>query len=203
QAEAPIESHGLIGDLRTAALVTDHGTIDWLCWPRFDSPSVFGALLDADKGGHFRIGCTSPETVTRQSYWAQTNVLVTRFYSEQGVGEVLDFMVIHDDGTSMDTPRRLIRHVRAARGKVNFELVCRPAFNYARTSHRVSLNETGALFETDDLSLRLTSPDRLKVDDDGGVSLKFTLEAGEEKVFCLQPPELEVLGQEASQRLFK
>ncbi|HLT29736.1 MAG TPA: glycoside hydrolase family 15 protein [Myxococcaceae bacterium] len=202
QAEAPIESHGLIGDLRTAALVTDHGTIDWLCWPRFDSPTVFAALLDADQGGHFRIGCTSEETVTRQSYWAQTNVLVTRFYSEQGVGEVLDFMVVHDGGKSMDTPRRLIRHVRAARGKVNFELVCRPAFNYARTPHTLTLDDKGALFETDELSLRLTSPDRLKDDGKDGVILRFTLEAGEEKVFCLQPPELEVLDQTSSTRLF-
>ena len=87
-----ISEHGLIGDLQTTALVTTDGTIDWFCCPRFDSPSVFASLLDRDKGGRFRIAPESDEYVTKQLYFPDTAVLITRFMTPDGVGEVVDFM---------------------------------------------------------------------------------------------------------------
>ena len=87
-----IADHGLIGDLQTAALVSTDGTIDWLCMPRFDSPSVFAALLDAADGGRFQIAPEGGDYTTRQLYLPDTAILVTRFMSEDGVGELIDFM---------------------------------------------------------------------------------------------------------------
>src|SRR5580698_5756164 len=88
----PIEDYGVIGNLRTAALIGRNGSIDWFCFPYFDSPSVFGAILDDRKGGYFRISPTIEQFARKQVYWADTNVLVTRFLSPDGVGEVIDFM---------------------------------------------------------------------------------------------------------------
>src|SRR3954464_13873348 len=88
----PIENYGIIGNLRTAALVGMDGSIDWLCLPYFDSPSVFGAILDDEKGGRFRISTPCDKSRRKQFYWPATNVLVTRFQSESGVGEIIDFM---------------------------------------------------------------------------------------------------------------
>ena len=90
----PIADHGLIGDLQTAALVTTDGSIDWFCCPRFDSPSVFGALLDDEQGGHFRIAPDRGVVQTQQLYLPDTAILVTRFLTEDGVGEVVDFMPV-------------------------------------------------------------------------------------------------------------
>ena len=90
----PIENHGIIGNMRTAALVGLSGTIDWLCFPRFDSPSVFASILDAKKGGHFKIAPVGAEAVHKQLYWPGTNVLVTRFLSDDGVGEITDYMPV-------------------------------------------------------------------------------------------------------------
>ena len=91
---ASISDHGLIGDLQTAALVTTDGTVDWFCCPRFDSPSVFASLLDADKGGHFRIAPDRDDFVSRQLYLPGTAILITRFMTPDGVGEVRDFMPV-------------------------------------------------------------------------------------------------------------
>ena len=96
---ALIEDHGIIGDLHTAALVATDGDIDWLCLPRFDSPSVFASILDDERGGRFRVRCTGATRV-KQMYLPDSNVLVTRFLGEQFVGEVVDFMVPHEQGSS-------------------------------------------------------------------------------------------------------
>src|SRR5262245_40790636 len=95
-----ISDHGLIGDLQTAALVSTDGTVDWLCCPRFDSPSIFASLLDADKGGYFRVAPDSSDCVTKQLYLPGTAILVTRFMTEAGVGEVTDFMPIAGRATT-------------------------------------------------------------------------------------------------------
>src|SRR5215468_8673619 len=87
-----ISNHGIIGDLQTAALVTNDGTVDFFCCPRFDSPSVFASLLDAEKGGFFSIRPASEHYVCRQLYQPNTAMLITRFMAPEGVGEVLDFM---------------------------------------------------------------------------------------------------------------
>src|SRR2546421_7342621 len=90
----PIEDHGVIGDLHTAALVGVDGSIDWLCLPRFDSPSVFAGILDHSRGGSFRISAASQHSTRRQLYVPDTNVLVTRFQAPDGVGEGQDCMPI-------------------------------------------------------------------------------------------------------------
>src|SRR5581483_9730258 len=128
-AYKPISSYGIIGDTHTAALVGLDGSIDWLCLPHFDAPSVFAALLDHRRGGHFSIAPARSDVTHRQLYWPDTNVLVTRFLSADGVGEITDYMPItrpdHRHGH-----HNLVRRVQAARGTVGFELACYPAFNY-------------------------------------------------------------------------
>src|SRR6202020_375583 len=97
-----ISDHGLIGDLQTSALVTTDGCVDWFCCPRFDSPSVFASLLDADKGGYFRIAPEAENCVSKQLYFPDTAMLITRFMTEDGVGEVTDFMPIAPLGQPTD-----------------------------------------------------------------------------------------------------
>src|SRR4051812_38082259 len=149
--ETAIAEHGLIGDLQTAALVTTDGTIDWFCCPRFDSPSVFGALLDDANGGRFAI-TASDECVTKQMYFPDTPVLVTRFLSEGGVAELIDFMPIESPHT-VTQRHRLVRGIRGVRGKVDFELRIEPRFDYGRQSHRTEIDGTNARFETSGLTL--------------------------------------------------
>ena len=142
----PIAEHGLIGDLQSAALVTTDGTIDWLCWPRFDAPSVFGSLLDHDGGGHFRIAAEG-DSVVRQLYFPDTAILITRFMTADGVGEVIDFMLVDDPHRASDR-HRLVRVVRCVRGQLRFELECAPRFDYGRQPHELELTDEGAVFRT-------------------------------------------------------
>jgi GH15 family glucan-1,4-alpha-glucosidase len=141
-----ISDHGLIGDLQTAALVTTDGTIDFFCCPRFDSPSVFCSLLDAEKGGYFRIRPTADNFVTRQLYLPYTAILITRFMTPDGVGEVQDFMPVIEGGST--DRHRLVRQLRVARGQMQFEIDLQPRFDYGRASHTVDIADTGAVFRT-------------------------------------------------------
>jgi pentatricopeptide repeat protein len=139
-----ISDHGLIGDLQTAALVTTDGTIDFFCCPRFDSPSVFCSLLDAEKGGYFRISPISKSYVSKQLYMPNTAMLITRFMTPDGVGEVLDFMPVIE-GQPTDR-HRLARYLRVARGTMKFEIEVQPRFDYGRASHTVDITDVGAVF---------------------------------------------------------
>jgi GH15 family glucan-1,4-alpha-glucosidase len=141
-----ISDHGLIGDLQTAALVTTEGSIDFFCCPRFDSPSVFCSLLDADKGGYFQIKPATDNYVTRQLYLPNTAVLITRFMTPDGVGEVQDFMPVIEGGPS--NRHRLVRQVRVARGQMQFVIDLQPRFDYGRASHDVDITDAGAVFRT-------------------------------------------------------
>src|SRR5215469_9856557 len=108
-----IEDYGIIGNLRTAALIGKNGSIDWFCFPRFDSPSIFGAILDDRKGGYFRIGPEVRDVTYKQLYWPDTNILVTRFLSADGVAEVVDFMPMRKGEDAGH--RSLIRKVKVLR----------------------------------------------------------------------------------------
>src|SRR5579859_3599997 len=153
----PIEDYAIIGNLYTVALVGKNGSIDWCCIPRFDAPSVFGALLDAEKGGFFRIAPPdTPGIGRKQLYLPDTNILITRFLTVDGVGEIIDFMPIKQ-GRSDDHQHHVMRSVQVVRGSLSFELVCRPAFNYARDTHEVYLSEDGAVFVSDSRSEEHTS----------------------------------------------
>jgi GH15 family glucan-1,4-alpha-glucosidase len=139
-----ISDHGLIGDLQTAALVSTDGTVDWFCCPRFDSPSVFASLLDAGKGGYFRIAPDRDDYVSRQLYLPDTAVLITRFLTPDGVGEVYDFMPVA--GKRATGEHRLVRQVRVVRGTMRFTLDLQPRFDYGRARHQVQLTPDGATF---------------------------------------------------------
>jgi len=181
---APIEDYGIIGDLHTVALISRAGSIDWFCLPRLDSPSVFGALLDDDKGGRFLIAPTLGDAAHKQMYFPDTNVLITRFLSAQGVAEICDFMPIPAAGE--ETHRhRLIRRVSVVRGSVPFRIQCRPAFDYARTPHTLELSAGGAVFRAPALHLGLGSSVPLHAQENG-VAADFVLAEGQTAAFALQ-----------------
>jgi GH15 family glucan-1,4-alpha-glucosidase len=148
-----ISAHGLIGDLQTCALVTTDGTVDWFCCPRFDSPSVFGSLLDADKGGYFRIAPDRDDYVSKQLYFPDNAMLITRFMTPDGVGEVQDFMPVIE-GKPTDR-HRLVRQLRVARGSMKFVLDIEPHFDYGRAKHTTEVTDNGALFRSDKMELTL------------------------------------------------
>jgi GH15 family glucan-1,4-alpha-glucosidase len=141
-----ISDHGLIGDLQTAALVATDGAIDFFCCPRFDSPTVFASLLDADKGGYFRITPASDSYVSKQLYFPDTAMLITRFMTPGGVGEVVDFMPVVEGGPT--NRHRLVRQLRVARGQMQFVLEIQPRFDYGRVSHSLEMSDEGAVFRT-------------------------------------------------------
>ena len=191
----PIAEHGLIGDLHTVALVGTDGRIDWYCCPRFDSPSVFGAILDADRGGHFRISPECDGWSSRQLYLPDTNVLITRFLTPDGVGEVQDFMPPADSTSNAPRRQALVRRVLAVRGQMRFTVEVSPRFDYARASHEVGLTPHGALFHSPDLDLALSAPGTFEIVDHGGVRASIALAAGETATFVLErvePGELPV-----------
>ena len=183
----PIENYGIIGDLHSVALVGMDGSIDWLCLPRFDSPSVFAAILDDEKGGRFKVAPTSDGATRKQLYWPDTNVLVTRFFSPDGVAEITDYMPI-DASANGRGRHQLIRRVEVVRGEMDFQLECSPAFNYARDGHETEIDAEGATFHSPQLSLGLAASVPLKRRSDGVVA-EFTLREEQMAVFVLRQIE--------------
>lgn len=186
-----IEDHGLIGDLQTAALVSTQGTIDWYCTPRFDSPSVFGSLLDSERGGYFKVTPVDRTYATKQLYLPDTAVLVTRFMTEAGAGEVVDFMPV--TGSTATERHRLVRLLRCVRGSLTFKVDIVPRFNYGRSPHKLHYTERGAVFAADGLELTVHAvrePEdvRLVPLDLGDHDMHFslTLEAGQERGVVLE-----------------
>ncbi|MFI2187010.1 glycoside hydrolase family 15 protein [Streptomyces sioyaensis] len=178
----PIAEHGLIGDMRTAALVGTNGTIDWYCCTRFDAPSVFAAILDADRGGAFELAPDVPAR-TKQFYFPDTNILITRFFADNGVGEVQDFMPIVDDSREADR-HRLIRRVLCVRGSLPFSARVAPRFDYGRSTHTVHARQGHTVFDSPRLSLALTSSVPVEIDGPDARS-SFTLSEGDTAVFAL------------------
>jgi len=184
----PIGDHGVIGNLHTAALVGKEGTIDWLCLPAFDSPAVFCSILDDEKGGHFRlrpVGCER----SQQLYLPDSNVLLTRFFTSGGMAEVIDYMPILSRPGDRS---RLVRDARVVRGSMRFEVECRPAFDYARGRHHVSVVKKGAVFAAADAShasLALSTAVPVEEGKAGGVGAEFTLDEGERATFVLSEIE--------------
>jgi GH15 family glucan-1,4-alpha-glucosidase len=182
----PIEDYAMIGNLHTVALVGKNGSIDWCCIPCFDAPSVFGALLDVNKGGHFRIAPQETNGMRHQQlYIPDTNVLITRFLSVEGVGEITDFMPINESGNASHQ-HYIMRSVAVVRGTLSFELVCRPAFNYARDGHDVYVSEEGVVFRSETVCLGLSSSVPLVEDGMGGVRAAFTLHEGQALHFLME-----------------
>ncbi|MFI7298683.1 glycoside hydrolase family 15 protein [Streptomyces sp. NPDC050121] len=180
----PIAEHGLIGDMHTAALVGTDGTIDWYCCPHFDSPSVFGAILDADRGGAFRIAPDCDGWTSKQLYLPDTTILITRFLMPGGVGEVQDFMPPPRTGEAAHR-HRMIRRVLAVRGQMRFVVDLAPRFDYARARHEVELTPHGALFRSPELQLGLSTRHPLQIVGDRDIRGRVALRAGETATFVL------------------
>jgi GH15 family glucan-1,4-alpha-glucosidase len=187
-----IVDHGLIGDLQTAALVTTDGSIDWFCAPRFDSPSMFGALLDHGRGGHFRVRPSADSFDTKQMYLPDTAILITRYLSEAGVGEMYDFMPIA--GKVATDRHRLVRMLRCVRGEVTFDIDVAPRFDYGRAAHKVDVDSHGVAFHSAAGSLTLHAirePDddrtaKIHTNDDGDFHASLTLRAGQTRGFVME-----------------
>lgn len=194
-----IEGHALIGDMSTAALVSRHGAIDFLCWPQFDSPTVFAALLDPEKGGEFTIRPQLSDARTLQIYLPDTNVVVTRWLSEEGSAEITDLMR-PINGLDGGDPH-ILRRVEATRGEVEFAALCSPRFDYARTTAMAEPGREGVLFRAGHATLRLSAS--VPVEPDGhDARATFTLKKGEVAWFVLDGGEgVAPLGQEAEDHL--
>lgn len=194
----PIENYGVIGDLNTVALVGLNGSIDFLCFPYFDSPTVFASILDAEKGGFFKISPRDDEGSKRkQLYLPDTNVLQTRVLQKGGVGEITDYMPVESEPATQDSAgqadtyvgKELIRIVTCEHGFIDFTMECRPRFDYARAEHRLEKKgDCEYLFISGDSAkstLRLVSTVTLKADASDVVS-HFTLKTGERAIFMLE-----------------
>jgi GH15 family glucan-1,4-alpha-glucosidase len=178
-----ISGHGLIGDLRSAALVAIDGTIDWFCPRRFDAPSVFGALLDRERGGYWRIAPEGDDSSTAQFYIPDTNVLITRFMSPGGVVELQDFMPVGEH-------QRLVRRLVCVRGKVKLRSELAPRFDYGRAEHHTRRHKQRIVLSQGELKLTLLAGVEL-VTERGDVTAAFELTAGDEASFVLHVDAVE------------
>jgi GH15 family glucan-1,4-alpha-glucosidase len=185
QPYQPIENYGVIGDLNTIALVGLDGSIDFLCFPNFDSPSVFAALLDKEKGGYFKITPQQDNVKHKQLYLPDTNVLLTRFLAKDGVGEITDFMPVEE----MYVGKELIRTVACVRGSLTFSLQCNPRFDYGRASHKALLKDSNEILFVsegpDKVTLRFRATVALELRNADACST-FTLKTGERATFILE-----------------
>ena len=183
----PIENYGVIGDLHTVALVGMDGSIDFMCAPRFDSASVFAALLDDARGGRFQLAPLLEGAQRKQLYLPDTCVLLTRFLSDDGVAEVSDFMPIGDGRHAHD----VVRRAKTVRGEVRFRMVCQPRFDYARATHTAEQTADGVRFVAGSgpalaFLLRASIPVRIV---DGAAVAEFTLRADESASFVFEQVE--------------
>ncbi len=180
----PIENYGVIGDLTTTALVSMSGSIDFMCFPRFDSPTIFASLLDAKRGGSFRIFPVCCDFRHRQRYFPDTNVLLTRCLGESGIAELSDFMAMQHLGHQ----HNLVRRVKVVRGEIEFEMVCAPKFDYGRARHTIERKAREIIFIPDKKSipaLRLRASVPLK-EVNGEAVARFKLKTGEVAFFVLE-----------------
>jgi len=196
-----IENHGVVGNMRSIALVDSNGSIDFLCYPDFDSPSVFAALIDDQQGGRFQIQPELNGHRVRQLYLPDTNILLTRFLADAGLVELTDYMPI---GAGKEQPNELIRSLAVVRGNVRFKLICQPRFDYARCGHMVHVDDRCATFSPRNPAcapMTLYSTISLMQESEDVVA-QFTLKAGETATFILggvrpagQEPEMELVGE--------
>jgi GH15 family glucan-1,4-alpha-glucosidase len=197
----PIENYGVIGNMRSIALASVNGSIDFLCYPNFDSPTVFAALLDDERGGSFQIQPQLGKRHVRQLYLPETNILLTRFLADEGVAELTDYMPIGTDGGQ---PNEIIRTVAVIRGEVDFKMRCEPRFNYAMCGHTLKIEDRSAIFspvsgECQPLALYSTVALR---EESADITANFRLRAGEKATFVFggvrargQQPEMEFIEQ--------
>jgi len=179
----PIENHGVIGDLQTSALVSLKGTVDFMCFPHFDSPTIFASLLDRERG-YFQIAPVQGDFKHHQRYFPDTNILLTRFLGEGGVAEISDFMAMQNLGHN----HNLVRRIKVVRGEMPIRMVCAPKFDYGRAGHRVEKRDGELIFipktrHQPALRLRCSVPVRVV---NGAAVAEFTLRSDQTASFILE-----------------
>lgn len=185
----PIENYGIIGDLHTVALVGMNGAVDFMCFPHFDSPTIFAALLDHEKGGRFELAPLGKEAKHKQIYLPDSNILISRFLFEDGVAEISDFMPVNAGEHAHD----LVRRAKTIRGEISYRMACQPRFDYGRTRHRVEMEADGAVLFVPEKSelpaLRLRASIPLKIEN-GAATAEFALPANATASFVLEEARL-------------
>jgi len=182
-----ISDYGVIGDMRTAALIGLDGGIDWCCLPRFDSGSVFAALLDRERGGTWAIRPRGEWTST-QRYLPRTNILETTFRTSDGVVVLTDFMPVDEDGRPSGPHPEIHRQLRCTRGRVPMQMVFMPRFEYGARTTRIELLRAG-LFATDrtDQVLTLSSARPFQwVVEQSTATAEFDIDKGEARWLVLR-----------------
>jgi GH15 family glucan-1,4-alpha-glucosidase len=180
----PIAEHGLIGDLRTAALVGTDGRVDWFCAPRFDSPSVFASLLDVRRGGFWEIAPLCEVVDRHQFYFPDTNILITRMHTVDGIVEIQDFMPILRENDT-EHRQRLVRRVVNVRGRLHMAVRIAPRMNYARDPHTLERIPGGVRFTSDTLALSVRASVDLELDATDAYG-DFIFAEGETALFVLE-----------------
>src|SRR5580658_9705955 len=178
----PIENYGVIGNMRSIALAGMNGSIDFLCYPDFDSPTVFAALLDDEKGGRFQIEPQLTNARIRQLYLPDTNILLTRHLAEEGVAELTDYMPIEKDA---EQPNEIVRLVSVIKGNVDFKMRCQPRFNYGSSAHRTEISNGSAIFfpVSDGCPPMALYSTAVMTEQSQDVISEFSLQAGETATF--------------------
>jgi GH15 family glucan-1,4-alpha-glucosidase len=186
-AYLPIEDYGIIGNMQTVALVSLAGTIDFMCFPEFDSPSIFASLLDKNDGGSFSVIPQFDSFKTKQLYIPGTAVLLTRFFSDDGISELTDYMPVM--GTGDYRVCAIVRKIKTVRGKVNYKMNCAPRFDYAKAKHTIQKSGKQELrfaaIDDGDSIVRLIADFPLKFEGQDGYA-DFTLNEGEEAWVVLE-----------------
>lgn len=173
----PIENYGVIGNLKTVALVSLEGSIDFLCAPKFDSPTVFASMLDSEKGGYFSVEPQLEDFTSKQLYLPGTAVLLTRFFAGQGIAELSDYMPVSKE---TDFPSAIVRQVKSIRSDITFKVFCVPAFGYTKSKHTVRHENDELVFfsKTEKLTLKLKADVPLHIEKGTGYA-EFTLKQSE------------------------
>ena len=195
----PIENYAVVGNLQTVALIGTNASIDFLSFPYFDSPTVFAALLDEHKGGHFQLSPLIDGARRKQLYLLDTNILLSRFLAPEGVAEISDFMPVslRSEGHDwQDTPTQLVRRAKTVRGELRYRMVCAPRFDYGRAAHKVEQRSDREFIFTAEgdggTAMRLRSLDVPMRLENGDAVAEFTLGAEKTAAFILE----EVRGRE-------
>ena len=181
----PISDYGVIGDMHTAALVSLDGSIDWYCAPRFDSPSVFAALLDVRKGGKFWLSPIENFT-TKQSYEGDTNVLSTIFESKNGRIKLTDFMPCFMEKGELKAFQELHRIVDCVEGELGLRIVFEPRLDYARGETTILETGDGCVAKNQGNQVSLASSVKIYVADRNVLTSEFKLSKGQRALFVLK-----------------
>lgn len=193
----PIENYGIIGNLKTVALVSLNGSIDFMCAPKFDSPSVFATMLDSQRGGFCAIEPDLENLTTKQLYFPGTAILLTRFFSDDGIAELTDFMPIAT-GNKYSTSA-IVRHIKTVRGSIKFKFSCIPRFGYSESDYEVIKDNDQLIFscEKEKLNIKIAANVPLVVRKKNGYA-EFTLEEAETATIVLEFLKPEEQGEELS-----